>query len=112
MNGVVLRYGWFYGPGTAYAADGSTAELVRRRRFPILGGGDGVWSFIHLEDAAIATVAALDPSVAAAAYNVVDNEPALVRDWLRDTRARWARRRHDGCRHGSGASPRGPSRSC
>lgn len=55
---------------------------MRRRRFPILGGGDGVWSFIHLEDAAIATVAALDPSVAAAAYNVVDNEPALVRDWL------------------------------
>ena len=60
LEGVVLRYGWFYGPGTYYASDGSIAEQVRRRRFPIVGRGDGrSFSFIHIDDAASATVAAL-----------------------------------------------------
>jgi nucleoside-diphosphate-sugar epimerase len=81
-DGVVLRYGYFYGPGTSYAADAAIAALVRRRRFPIVGGGTGVWSFIHVDDAARATVAALDPQVAAGVYNVVDDDPAPVRDWL------------------------------
>ena len=81
IDGLVLRYGWFYGPGTYYAADGSIAQMVRKRRFPVLGGSDGLFSFIHIEDAAGATVAACErgePGV----YNVVDDEPATVADWL------------------------------
>jgi nucleoside-diphosphate-sugar epimerase len=81
MEGLVLRYGWFYGPGTYYAQGGSQAEDVRRRRFPIVGKGSGVFSFIHLDDAASATVAAVErgsPGV----YNVVDDEPAPLREWL------------------------------
>lgn len=81
LEGIVLRYGFFYGPGTVYARDGSFAEDVRRRRVPILGGGDGVFSFIHVEDAAAATVAALEGG-APGVYNVVDDEPAPVRNWL------------------------------
>jgi nucleoside-diphosphate-sugar epimerase len=80
-SGVVLRYGYFYGPGSAIAADGSMVEDLRRRRMPIVGGGHGVWSFIHLRDAARATVAALDAG-APGAYNVVDHDPAPVREWL------------------------------
>ena len=81
LEGLVLRYGQFYGPGTYYASDGSVADQVRRRRFPIVGRGDGVFSFIHLDDAASATIAAVEhgsPGV----YNVVDNEPAPLREWL------------------------------
>jgi nucleoside-diphosphate-sugar epimerase len=80
-EGVVLRYGYFYGPGTVYASDGSTAERVRKHRFPVVGGGSGVFSFIHVDDAAAATVLALDrgqPGV----YNVVDDQPAPVSEWL------------------------------
>jgi nucleoside-diphosphate-sugar epimerase len=79
--GVVLRYGWFYGPGTSFARDGATAEMVRKRAFPIAGSGEGMWSFIHVHDAAEATVAALaveGPRV----YNVVDDHPAPLREWL------------------------------
>ena len=81
LEGIVLRYGNYYGPGTAYATNGSNAELVRRQRFPIAGAGSAHWSFIHVADAARATVAAIDhgePGV----YNVVDDEPAAVSDWL------------------------------
>jgi nucleoside-diphosphate-sugar epimerase len=81
MEGLILRYGWFYGPGTFFASDGSTASDVRRRRFPVVGEGSGVFSFIHVDDAADATVAALERG-AAGAYNVVDDEPAAMRDWL------------------------------
>lgn len=81
IEGVVLRYGYLYGPGTSYASDGSQAEMVRRRRLPIVGDGGGVFSFIHTEDAAAATVRALDRGTAGA-YNIVDDEPAPVRDWL------------------------------
>ncbi len=80
-SGVVLRYGFFYGPGTAYAPDGSIASRVRQRRFPIVADGAGTFSFIHVEDAAAATVAALERG-AAGIYNVVDEEPAPVREWL------------------------------
>ena len=59
IQGLVLRYGWFYGPGTYYAADGSIAEMVRKRRFPVLGGSDGLFSFIHIDDAAGATAIAV-----------------------------------------------------
>jgi len=80
MEGVVLRYGWFYGPGTYYDRDGSQTEDFHRRRMPIVGKGTGTFSFIHVEDAAGATVAAVergDPGV----YNVVDNEPAPLSKW-------------------------------
>ncbi len=80
-GGLVLRYGYFYGPGSAIARDGSIAREVSRRRLPIIGGGGGVWSFIHVEDAARATVAALT-SGASGVYNIVDDEPAPVAQWV------------------------------
>jgi nucleoside-diphosphate-sugar epimerase len=81
LEGLVLRYGWFYGPGTYYADDGSMAADVRRRRFPVVGSGAGLFSFVHIDDAAAATVAAVERG-APGAYNVVDDEPAALRDWL------------------------------
>jgi 2-alkyl-3-oxoalkanoate reductase len=81
MEGVVLRYGWFYGPGTYFAEDGTTAQDVRRRRYPIPGKGTGVFSFIHVDDAAAATAAAVERG-AAGVYNVVDDDPAPMHDWL------------------------------
>ena len=81
VAGIVLRYGYFYGPGTIYASDGSFAEDVRRRRVPIVGDGEGVSSFIHVDDAAAATVLALEHGEPGA-YNVVDDDPAPVRIWL------------------------------
>jgi nucleoside-diphosphate-sugar epimerase len=81
LEGVVLRFGWLYGPGTSYAADGSQADEVRKRRLPIVGPGTGTFSFIHVEDAATATIAALERG-ASAAYNVTDDEPAAMRDWV------------------------------
>jgi nucleoside-diphosphate-sugar epimerase len=81
LEGIVLRYGQFYGPGTYYAADGNIAEQVRRRRFPIVGRGEGMFSFIHTTDAAAATVASLEGG-APGIYNVVDDEPAPQPEWL------------------------------
>ena len=81
LAGAVLRYGFFYGPGTAIARGGALAEAVRRRQFPVAGGGRGVWSFVHVDDAARATAAAVD-SAAVGAFNVVDDEPAPVSQWV------------------------------
>jgi nucleoside-diphosphate-sugar epimerase len=81
LDGLVLRYGWFYGPGTYYADDGSSAADVRKRRFPVIGDGAGLFSFVHVDDAADATVAAVERG-APGVYNVVDDEPAAMRDWL------------------------------
>ena len=81
LEGVVLRYGWFYGPGTYYADDGSMAEDVRRRRFPVIGKGTGLFSFVHVDDAAGATVAAVERG-APGIYNIVDDDPAPQREWL------------------------------
>ena len=81
LEGLVLRYGFFYGPGTYYASDGSSAEDVRRRRQPIVGKGTGTFSFIHVDDAADATVAAVERG-APGVYNVVDDEPAALSEWL------------------------------
>jgi nucleoside-diphosphate-sugar epimerase len=81
LEGVVLRFGWFYGPGTYYAAGGSMAEETLKRRNPVIGAGTGRFSFVHIDDAAAAFVAALDhgsPGV----YNVVDDEPAPQLEWL------------------------------
>jgi nucleoside-diphosphate-sugar epimerase len=80
-DGIVLRYGFFYGPGTAFAPDGAYASMVRKRRLPVLGGGRGMWSLIHIEDAASATAAALERG-ASGIYNVVDDEPAPARDLI------------------------------
>jgi nucleoside-diphosphate-sugar epimerase len=80
-GGLVLRYGYFYGPRTSISADGSLGREVVRRRLPIVGGGGGVWSFVHVQDAARATVAALMHG-SSGAYNIVDDEPAPVRDWI------------------------------
>jgi nucleoside-diphosphate-sugar epimerase len=81
MEGLVLRYGFFYGPGTHYANDGSTTEDVKRRRMPVVGKGTGVFSFVHVDDAADATVAAVERG-AAGVYNIADDEPAPMREWL------------------------------
>jgi nucleoside-diphosphate-sugar epimerase len=83
LEGVVLRYGGFYGPGSNMTRDGDIAQLVRKRRFPIVGNGQGVWSFCHLSDAAAATVAAVDHG-APGIYNVCDDEPVEIATWLPD----------------------------
>ena len=80
-EGIVLRYGAFYGPRTSLAAGEEQFELVRRRRFPVVGDGGGVWSFIHVADAAEATVAAVEHG-RRGVYNVVDDDPAPVSEWL------------------------------
>lgn len=80
-DGIVLRYGYLYGPATQFDHDGLYGELVRRRRLPIVGSGDGRWSFIHVEDAAAATVAALNQG-SPGIYNIVDDDPARARDWI------------------------------
>ena len=86
MEGIALRYGFFYGPNTWYAEEGAAAEQVRRQAMPIIGQGEGGWSWIHHEDAALATVAAL--TVPAGIYNIVDDDPAPVSRWL-PAFARW-----------------------
>lgn len=80
-EGIVLRYGGFYGPGTSIAPGGEQSELVRRRKFPLVGDAGGVWSFIHVADAAEATVAAVEHG-SRGVYNVVDDDPAPVAEWL------------------------------
>ncbi|KGF71492.1 dTDP-4-dehydrorhamnose reductase [Neosynechococcus sphagnicola sy1] len=87
LEGIVLRYGFFYGPGTWFAPDGDVANQVRQQQFPIVGKGEGVWSWLHIEDAAIATVAAAErgnPGI----YLIADNQPLKVCEWL-PVYARW-----------------------
>jgi nucleoside-diphosphate-sugar epimerase len=80
VEGVVLRYGYLYGPGTAYAQDGSYAQLVRARQFPIAGAGRGTFSFVHVDDAAAAAVLAL--AAPSGIYNITDDEPTALAEWL------------------------------
>jgi len=80
-EGIVLRYGAFYGPGTSLSEGGEQFELVRRRRYPVVGNGAGIWSFIRVEDAADATIAAVEHGVRGI-YNIVDDDPAPVAEWL------------------------------
>jgi nucleoside-diphosphate-sugar epimerase len=80
-EGIVLRYGVFYGPGTSLARGAEQFELVRKRKFPLVGDAGGVWSFIHVADAAEATVAAVEHG-SRGVYNVVDDDPAPVAEWL------------------------------
>ena len=82
IEGIVLRYGGFYGPGTSLCRDsGEQTEAIRKRRFPVVGDGGGVWSIVHIDDAAAATVEAIEhgnPGI----YNVVDDDPVAIRDLL------------------------------
>ena len=80
-DGTVLRYGAFYGPGTSMSPGSEQLEMIRRRKFPVVGDGGGLWSFVHIADAADATVAAIEHG-RRGIYNVVDDEPAAVADWL------------------------------
>jgi nucleoside-diphosphate-sugar epimerase len=81
LDGTALRYGGFYGPGTSVADGGEVVDAIRRRRFPIVGSGAGLWSFIHIEDAARATLAAIEHG-RRGIYNIVDDEPAPASEWL------------------------------
>jgi|SRR5262245_36482338 len=81
IEGVVLRYGAFYGPGTTLSPDGIHVKAIRKRQFPIIGAGDGIWSFVHIDDVAGATVAAVERGDKGI-YNVVDDEPTPVAEWL------------------------------
>lgn len=81
IEGIALRYGFFYGPGTWFNPDGDVARQVREQQFPIVGNGEGVWSWLHIEDAAIATVAAAErgnPGI----YLIANDQPLPVREWL------------------------------
>jgi nucleoside-diphosphate-sugar epimerase len=87
IEGIAMRYGFFYGPGTWFNPDGDVAQQVRRQQFPIVGNGGGVWSWLHIEDAAIATVAAAEqgnPGI----YLIANDQPLAVREWL-PAFARW-----------------------
>jgi nucleoside-diphosphate-sugar epimerase len=81
LAGVVLRYGGFYGPGTSLGDGGFMLDDLRRRRFPIVGAGTGVWSFVHIDDAAAATAIAVERG-APGCYQIVDDDPAPVSEWL------------------------------
>ena len=81
-GGIVLRYGGFYGPGTGMAPDGEQAAMIRKRQFPLVGNGAGVWSFLHTDDLATATLAAIERGRPGEIYNIVDDEPAPAREWL------------------------------
>ena len=87
IEGIALRYGFFYGPGTWFNPDGDVARQVRQQQFPIIGNGEGVWTWLHIEDAALATIAAAEqgnPGI----YLIANDRPSAVREWLRAF-ARW-----------------------
>jgi 2-alkyl-3-oxoalkanoate reductase len=87
LEGIALRYGFLYGSGTWFNPDGDVADQVRKQQFPIIGNGDGVWSWLHIEDAAIATVAAVEKGKSGI-YLIADDRPLEVREWLPNF-ARW-----------------------
>jgi nucleoside-diphosphate-sugar epimerase len=94
LDGVVLRYGFFYGPGTWYRPDGAIAEQVRNQESVIIGEGNGIWSFVHIDDAVAATIVSLTekPGV----YNIVDDDPLPVNEWL-PAFAKWVDGPAPGC---------------
>jgi 2-alkyl-3-oxoalkanoate reductase len=81
LDGLALRYGGFYGPGTSLSLDGEMVEAIRKRMFPVIGSGAGITCFLHIEDAARATLAAIERG-RRGLYNVVDDEPAPASEWL------------------------------
>lgn len=80
LEGIPLRFGFFYGPGTWFNPDGNMADQVKNQKFPIIGNGDGFWNFVHIEDAAQAILLALGakPDV----YNIVNDQPSQLKEWL------------------------------
>jgi nucleoside-diphosphate-sugar epimerase len=104
-EGIVLRYGAFYGPGTSLAPGEEQFELVRRRKFPLVGNGGGVWSFIHIADAEEARIAAIEHG-GRGVYNVVDHDPAPVAEWLPALAQTLGAKNRCGCRGSlAGCSP-------
>ncbi|MEU4453430.1 NAD(P)-dependent oxidoreductase [Nocardioides sp. NPDC023903] len=81
LEGLVLRYGNFYGPGNAASREGAIGELLRAGKMPVVGGGTGVWSFVHIDDVGAATAAAVERG-APGIYNIVDDDPAPVNQWM------------------------------
>ena len=81
-GGIALRYGGFYGPGTSFAPGGEQWEMVMARKFPVVGDGGGVCSFVHIDDVAGGTLAALEHGTPGRIYNIVDDDPAPAREWL------------------------------
>jgi len=81
IEGIALRYGGFYGPGTSLVEGGEHVEWIRKRKFPIVGSGAGIWSFAHIDDAAGATLATIERG-RRGLYNIVDDEPAATSEWL------------------------------
>jgi nucleoside-diphosphate-sugar epimerase len=81
LEGLVLRFGFWYGPGTTFASNGYTAQQVRRRRYPVVGNGNGLFPFVHIDDVVAATLAAVNRGETGI-YNVCDDEPAPMREWL------------------------------
>ena len=81
-GGIALRYGGFYGPGTSFAPGGEQWEMLMQRKFPIVGDGGGVWSFVHIDDVAGGTLAALERGTPGRIYNITDDDPAPVREWM------------------------------
>ncbi len=81
IEGIALRYGGFYGPGTSLFEDGEHVEAIRKRKFPVVGSGAGMWSFVHIDDVASATLAAIERG-RRGVYNIVDDEPAATTEWL------------------------------
>jgi nucleoside-diphosphate-sugar epimerase len=81
IEGVVLRYGFFYGPGTWFHPDGDVARQVQQQEFPVIGDGRGVWSWLHIDDAAIATASAAEQG-SPGVYLIANDQPLAVRDWL------------------------------
>jgi 2-alkyl-3-oxoalkanoate reductase len=82
LDGVVLRFGFFYGPGTTMNEGGPQVNAIRARQLPVVGNGAGIWSFTHIEDAALATAAAATEQAPPGTYNVVDDEPAPASEWI------------------------------
>jgi nucleoside-diphosphate-sugar epimerase len=82
VEGVVLRHANHYGPGTGFALDGDLVRLVRKRQLPVIGDGAGVWSFVHVDDLAEATIAAIEHSRPGGIYNIVDDEPVAAATWI------------------------------
>lgn len=80
IEGVALRFGFFYGPGTWFQPQGNVAEQVRKRQFPVIGKGEGVWNFVHIENAAQAIVSSIYSSPGA--YNIVNDHPSPMKEWL------------------------------
>jgi nucleoside-diphosphate-sugar epimerase len=81
-GGIVLRYGGFYGPGSGMTPGGEQIQMIRKRQFPLVGNGEGIWSFLHTEDIATATLAAIENGRPGEIYNIVDDEPAPTKEWL------------------------------